>query len=40
MPPLNADERTTLESWLGSDTGRFAEQDVSLRWIIEGTTGV
>jgi hypothetical protein len=58
MPPLNADERTTLESWLDfhratlatwraeiararehcadrglADTGRFAEQDVSLRWI-------
>ncbi len=60
LPPLNADERTTLESlaegatlggaldtWRAeiarsrelcaartlADTGRFAEQDVSLRWI-------
>jgi len=41
MPPLNADERTTLESWLDfhraaralTDTGRFMGQDVSLRWI-------
>ena len=46
LPPLNADERTTLESWLDfhrarelcagralADTGRFMDQDVSLRWI-------
>jgi hypothetical protein len=39
MPPLNTDERTTLEAWLDFHRATLGHADL-LRERIDGTTGV